>query len=50
MEGKGGKEVGGRGELEEEAEEEELAGKTAQCLRPSGLYQGPLKGGEASYL
>lgn len=36
--------------MEEEAEEEELAGKKAQRLWPSGLCQGPFKSWEAPYL
>lgn len=51
MEDKGGEEEeGGREEVEEEAGGEELAGKAAQRLRPSGLCQGPLKVPEAPYL
>lgn len=43
--------VGGRGKWRgKEVEEEELAGWKAQCLRPTGLCQGPLKSWEVQYL
>lgn len=37
-------------DVEEEAEEEGLAGEKARRLRPSGLYQEPFESWEAPYL
>lgn len=39
-----------REEVEEEAEEEELAGRKVRCLWPSGLYHGPLESRGEPYL